>query len=89
MQPGETRRYGASGALLASQSGCLIVPVAHDAGFYWQRRGLRKLPGTIDVVIGAPIQAVGRDPREINAEAQAWIEKTVAEIRARKNGGEC
>ncbi len=89
MQPGETRRYGASGVLLASQSGCLIVPVAHDAGFYWQRRGLRKLPGTIDVVIGAPIQAVGRDPREINAEAQAWIEKTVAEIRARKNGGEC
>ena len=88
MPPGETRRYGSSGALLASQAGCQIVPVAHDAGFYWQRRSLRKLPGTIDVVFGPPIAAANRDPREVNAEAQAWIEKTIAEIRARKKGGE-
>jgi hypothetical protein len=25
-------------------------------------------------VIGPPIKAAGRDPREINAEAQDWIE---------------
>jgi hypothetical protein len=25
-------------------------------------------------VIGPPIKAAGRDPREINAEAQEWIE---------------
>jgi len=74
MPPGETRRYGVSGALLASESGCLIVPIAHDAGYYWPRRGWFKKPGTIRVVIGPPIAAAGRDPREINAEAQAWIE---------------
>ena len=84
MPPGETRRYGASGALLASQTGCAIVPVAHDSGFYWRRRGLLKLPGTINVVIGAPIQAAGRDARELNTEAQTWIETTVADIRAKK-----
>jgi hypothetical protein len=33
-----------------------------------------KRPGTIRVVIGAPIAAQGRDPREVNAEAQAFIE---------------
>ena len=45
MPAGETRRYGVSGALLASETGRLIVPVAHNAGFYWPRRGVRKKPG--------------------------------------------
>jgi len=53
----------------------LIVPVAHDSGYYWPRRGLWKKPGTIHVVIGAPIEAAGRNPREVNAEAQSWIEE--------------
>lgn len=74
MPPGQTRKYGVSGALLAAETGRLIVPIAHDAGYYWPRRGLMKKPGTIRVVIGPPIQAHGRDPRAINAEAQAWLE---------------
>ena len=74
MAPGETRRYGISGALLAADSNRLIVPVAHDAGYFWPRRGLYKQPGTIRVVIGPPIVAAGRDPREVIAEAQQWIE---------------
>jgi 1-acyl-sn-glycerol-3-phosphate acyltransferase len=74
MPPGETRRYGISGALLAAETGRFIVPIAHDAGYYWPRRGLYKQPGTIRVVIGPPIAAAGRDPREVNAEAQQWIE---------------
>jgi 1-acyl-sn-glycerol-3-phosphate acyltransferase len=75
MPPGETRRYGVSGALLAAENGRLIVPIAHDAGYFWPRRGLIKKPGTIRVVIGPPITAVGRDPRDVNAEAQDWIER--------------
>jgi 1-acyl-sn-glycerol-3-phosphate acyltransferase len=74
MPPGETRKYGISGALLAAETGRLIVPVAHDAGYYWPRRGLLKKRGTIRVIIGPPITAAGRNPREVNAEAQAWIE---------------
>ncbi|HEX9139425.1 MAG TPA: lysophospholipid acyltransferase family protein [Steroidobacteraceae bacterium] len=74
MAPGETRKYGLSGALLAREAGRLIVPVAHDAGYYWPRRGLRKRPGTIRVRIGPPIETAGREPREITAEAQLWIE---------------
>jgi 1-acyl-sn-glycerol-3-phosphate acyltransferase len=62
-----------------------VVPVTHDAGYYWPRRGLLKKPGTIRVVIGKPIPAAGRDVREINAEAQAVITATLAEIR-RKAG---
>jgi 1-acyl-sn-glycerol-3-phosphate acyltransferase len=74
MPPGETRKYGISGALLACETERLVVPIAHDAGYYWPRRGLLKKPGTIRVIIGPPILAAGRNPRDINAEAQAWIE---------------
>ncbi len=74
MPAGETRKYGVSGALLAVENHKLIVPIAHDAGYYWPRRGLLKKPGKIRVVIGPPIAAAGRNPREVNAEAQAWIE---------------
>lgn len=77
MAPGETRRYGSSGALLAAQQNCKIVPVAHNAGFFWPRRGLLKKRGTIRVVIGPPIEAAGRDVREVNDEAQKWIESHV------------
>jgi 1-acyl-sn-glycerol-3-phosphate acyltransferase len=78
---GESRRYGLSGALLASAAGRAIVPVAHNAGDYWPRRGWLKRPGTVRVVIGPPIATTGREPRDINDEAQRWIEGTVARIR--------
>jgi 1-acyl-sn-glycerol-3-phosphate acyltransferase len=86
--PGETRRYGVSGALLASRARCKVVPIAHDAGYYWPRRGWYKRAGTIRVIIGPPIEAAGRDPREINAEAQAWIETTLERLpRERPRSG--
>lgn len=75
---GQTRRYGMSGALLAAAAGRPIVPVAHDAGHYWRRRGWLKRAGTIRVSIGPPIEARGRDPRELNDRVRAWIEGELA-----------
>lgn len=88
MPPGQTRRYGVSGALLAAKTGCLVVPIAHDAGYFWPRRGLLKKPGTITVVIGTPIVASGRNPREVNEEAQRWIEGTIEGLRDRATRGQ-
>jgi 1-acyl-sn-glycerol-3-phosphate acyltransferase len=82
MAPGETRRYGVSGTLLAAEAGRLIVPVAHNAGVYWPRRGLMKKPGTIRVVIGPAVNPAGRDVREVNEEIQAWVEATVRRLEA-------
>jgi len=79
---GQTGRFGLSGALLAQAAGKPIVPVAHDAGRYWPRRGWLKRAGTIRVRIGPPITTAGRDPREITAEVRAWIERAVEEIDA-------
>jgi 1-acyl-sn-glycerol-3-phosphate acyltransferase len=81
MAPGETRRYGMSGPLLAAASGRLLVPVAHDAGDYWPRRGLHKRPGTVRFCIGKPIDPAGREPRQVNEEIQAWIEAKIAQLR--------
>jgi 1-acyl-sn-glycerol-3-phosphate acyltransferase len=80
MRPGQTRKYGVSGTLLAAARNKLIVPVAHNAGSYWPRRGLMKKPGTVRVVIGPPIAPEGRDVREVNKQVQDWIESTVARL---------
>jgi 1-acyl-sn-glycerol-3-phosphate acyltransferase len=80
MPAGETRRYGISGMLLAQESKALVVPVAHNAGYFWPRRGLGIVPGEITIVIGEPVDASGRDPRVVNEEIQSWVEATVASI---------
>jgi 1-acyl-sn-glycerol-3-phosphate acyltransferase len=74
MPPGQTRRYGVGGAAVAADTGRPIIPVAHNAGYFWPRRGLLKKRGCIRVVIGPPIATAGRDAREINEEAQRFIE---------------
>lgn len=82
---GETRKYGVSGALLASRAGCKIVPVAHNAGYFWPRRGWLKKPGTIQVAIGAPIDATDREPRELNEEVRTWIEAKIATMTPKQS----
>jgi 1-acyl-sn-glycerol-3-phosphate acyltransferase len=74
---GQTKRYGIGGTLLAQAAGVPIVPVAHNAGAFWPRRGWLKRPGTIKVVVGEPVAAGGRDPKAVNADIQAWIEAKV------------
>lgn len=86
MALGQTRKYGVSGALLAAAAGRKLVPVAHNAVLYWPRRGLRKKPGVIRVVIGSPIEAAGRDPRAVNDELQRWIEAQVAALTGGASG---
>jgi 1-acyl-sn-glycerol-3-phosphate acyltransferase len=77
---GQSRRYGISGALLANAAGRPVVPVAHNAGEFWPRRGLLKRSGTIRVVIGKPISTVGRDAREVTEDARRWIEARLSEM---------
>jgi len=76
--PGERKRYGMGGAILAEKSGYPIIPVAHNAGVYWRRRGVQKYPGTVQMVIGEPIDPKGKSTNEIIAEVEEWIETTVA-----------
>lgn len=78
--PGQRRRYGIGGALLAARTGVPILPMAHNAGEVWPRYAFRKHPGVVKVVIGPLIQTAGRDPLSINADVEAWIEGEMRRI---------
>ena len=80
MPPGETRKYGVSGAALAIEAGVQIVPVAHNAGDFWRRREFTKRPGTVRFCIGPPIDAAAQSPKETNVLVQKWIENKMLEI---------
>lgn len=78
--PGETRRFGVSGALLARAAGVPVLPIAMNAGDFWRRREYIKRPGTITVSIGPPVATAGRDADDINQEAHRWIEAEMRRI---------
>jgi 1-acyl-sn-glycerol-3-phosphate acyltransferase len=80
--PGMVRKYGVSGAALAREAGCRVLPVAHNAGDFWPRRSLIKRPGVVRFCIGPPIETEARSPKEINEAVRDWIESRMAEIRA-------
>ena len=82
--PGRRRRYHAGGAWLAAQAGVPVVPVAHNAGLYWPRNGFVKRPGTVTVRVGPAIDSAGRDPQDLIALAERWIEKQQEELCPRR-----
>jgi len=47
--PGQTGNYQASGIMLARKAGVGILPMAHNAGVCWPKRGFIKHPGVIRV----------------------------------------
>lgn len=82
MAPGQFRRFGLGGAVLAASTGAPVVPVAHNAGCYWRRRSFVKYPGAIQVHIGPVIETAGLDPEEINARAKAWVDQETQRLEA-------
>lgn len=82
MEPGKKGRYGMGGAILAERSGYPVVPVAHNAGVFWPRRGFIKYPGVIRIAIGPAIKSAGKSAAEINALAETWIEEAMKKINS-------
>lgn len=62
---------------LAKELDILIVPIAHNAGQFWPKRGLMH-SGTVQVVIGEPFATAGRSVEELNTEIEQWVHSTVA-----------
>ncbi|MFK8068347.1 MAG: lysophospholipid acyltransferase family protein [Gammaproteobacteria bacterium] len=78
--PGETRRYGKSGGLLASKIACPVVPVAHNAGLFWPKNSILRKPGVIDIVIGPVIASDNKSVNEITQEVQNWIDPMAKQL---------
>jgi 1-acyl-sn-glycerol-3-phosphate acyltransferase len=81
--PGKKGKYGIGGAWLATHTGAPVVPVAHNAGEFWGRNSFLKLPGTITVSIGEPIDPVGMEPGDLNSRVESWIEAEMIRIGGR------
>jgi len=74
--PGQSKRYGIGAAMLAERSGYPLVPIAHNAGVFWKRRGIMKYPGVIQVRVGPVIDSHGLKAGDINRKIEDWIETT-------------
>ncbi len=71
---GQVGHYKTGGTRLAIETGAPVVPIAVTSAKCWPRKAFVKLPGWVDVSIGKPIPSAGRQPDELMAEVQAWIE---------------
>ncbi len=78
--PGQRGKYHIGGAWLASHTQSTVVPVAHNAGRYWRKNSFTKYPGTIQVVIGPPIETAGLKPDEVNQRVENWIEAEMVSL---------
>jgi len=77
---GENGKCSRSGALLAKDSGYLLVPIAHNAGICWPKNSLIKKPGTISVIIGPALDPKQLSTDELQQQAQQWLEKTMGNM---------
>ena len=80
IEVGKNGRFTKTGAALALEADCPIIPVAHNAGVFWKKNTVKKRPGTINVIIGAPISTEGRSRKNIIKDAENWIETTCAKL---------
>lgn len=82
MPPKTTGKYNPGGAMLACKAEVSVIPVAHNAGSFWPRRGFLKYPGVIEVRVGNPIHCADKRPKQVMLEAQQWIEGQMPELES-------
>lgn len=66
--------YKSGATRLAIATGAYVIPIAVTSGRCWPRRSFSFIPGTIDVSIGQPVSADGREQGELMEEIERWIE---------------
>jgi len=71
---GKKGNYKSGATRLAVATGAYIVPIAVTSARCWPRRSFSFIPGIIDVSIGQPVFAEGREPGELMDEVERWIE---------------
>jgi 1-acyl-sn-glycerol-3-phosphate acyltransferase len=77
---GQKGTYQTAGTRLAVEAGAPVIPIAVSSGRCWPRKGFIKYPGVVQVSVGKPIASVGREPKELMREVEAWIEAEMRRI---------
>ena len=71
---GKKGNYKVGATRLAVTTGAYVIPIAVTSGRCWPARSFSLNPGVIDVSIGEPVSADGREPGELMDEVERWIE---------------
>jgi 1-acyl-sn-glycerol-3-phosphate acyltransferase len=74
IERGKKGNYKIGATRLAVATGAWVIPIAVTSARCWPRRSFSFNPGVIDVSIGVPVCAEGRDPGELMDEVERWIE---------------
>jgi 1-acyl-sn-glycerol-3-phosphate acyltransferase len=78
--PGASPHYKTGGSRLAVRTGAKVVPIALNSGELWPRKAFLKLPGTITVSIGPPIDPSGKSADVVAGLVEGWIETEMHRI---------
>lgn len=76
---GETRDYKPGIAFMYQNIDAPVIPVAHNAGFFWQKHSFLRHPGKVIIEFLKPIEK-GLDKKEFMAQLQNAIEEKCVEI---------
>ena len=69
-------KFARSAADLAIKNNIDLIPIYHDSGLYWKNKKFVKFPGTVKVIIGAPIQ--GKNSYEMTKNLVDWMNKNAS-----------
>src|SRR6056300_815926 len=76
----ENKKYHIGGSWLAKKIDCPILPIAHNAGYFWPKNSFLKYPGKITMKIGPLNDTQELSTDQINEVAKKWINKNVEKI---------
>jgi 1-acyl-sn-glycerol-3-phosphate acyltransferase len=74
IERGQSGNYKSGGTRLAIETGVPVIPIAVNSAVCWPRKAFIKKPGTVTVSIGQAIPSHGRQPDELMADVESWIE---------------
>lgn len=74
MPIGQVGEFKRSAADIAKSAGVPLLPVYQNSGYFWPNKQFIKIPGTIDVIIGEPIDLSEANTKAVMAEVQVWME---------------
>lgn len=85
MPMGEMGKFGISGAMLAKEAACPIVPVAHNAGGVWPKHSFLKYAGQVELVIGPAIATENNMAKTatLNQQVYDWMAEQMEQIEGR------
>ncbi len=80
IERGQKGTYRSGATRLAVATGACVIPIAVASARCWPARSFSLVPGVIDVSIGQPVSAEGREPGELMEEIERWIEAEMRRI---------